>query len=838
MGKCKVNSEWLKRTDATGRKVSEYANINQDNEYSIFCKVCSRTINCSKGFQAIDQHAQKAKHIDNVKLKLDPRQLYLAAKVSSTDASASTFATNNNERVDISKNIHSEPSILSMFSIKDESIRAELIWTMNIVACNSSSSSCNNITNVFRAMFNIPKEFNLSRTKVTYYMTDALGPFFRQQLLDDLKNAYYSLEFDESPSEGGMKECQMSIRYWSNQQNAPVSSFLESFFIGHATADILQEYILKAVTNASLPLNKMLMLGSDGPVVNQKVFRLINTEVMSSSGRDGSKSLLDIGTCNLHIGHNAFEKAINKFGKRAEDFCIDLYYYFDGYPSRKEDFAKSQQEKKVSQHEFLKHVPSRWLTLGPVAERVIEQYPAITHFFLEMMAKKVSTKKLRENDRLVMIMKRLKDPTLKAEVFFVSESAKIFNRFLTLFQKQEPLIHMLYEECRNLLMVILNKICKQDTVKNFDKIKDPFSVESMKSAADVRCDKDTEVVLQGVNEKDVLLFHYNVQQHYKAAAEHLLNKSILKWSVAKHFRFLQLKNIGKEENAHGIAVINRALPLAISEAQLLDEWLLLKLENLPIPVKGERVDQYWKKIFSITNGSGEPKYPSISKIVKACLSLVHGSADVERRFSDSRNQLTKERASMCIRTLNARMIIKDVLKKFDGKLERVHITSELIAMGRTAHGRYKAHLQQQREEAAKKTARERRQLEEIKTKKKLLEEQQREKTDINVLEAEFAIAKKEEKISKEAREKLLEEGLNRLKTALKKNDIQEAKIAQGVLEGAQALKGSASNIEVEKLGKRIEKRKSSLITTFFKRTRKEVAEQETVHSDPDDPNSY
>jgi len=336
-----------------------------------------------------------------------------------------------------------------------------------------------------------------------------------------------------------------------------VSSFLESFFIGHGTAEILHEQMLKAIDNANLPLSRMLMVGSDGPVVNQKVFRLLNADIMADPGRDSKKSLLNIGTCNLHIMHNAFEKGLSKFGKKAEDLFINLYYYFNGYPSRKEDYRKSQIEMNVPIHALIKHVPSRWLTLGPVAERVAEQYPALLHFF---ETTKKSSKKLNENDRVVKIVNDLKNPSIEAEVLFVSESAQLFQNFCKLFQKQEPLIHILYEEARNLLTIILNKICKLETVKNFNKLKNPFDIENMLPTKDVKCSDKTDEALKKLSERDTLRVRYNVQQHYKAAAEHLLSKSILKFETAKHFRFLQPQQLKKPETSSSIAKINRVLP--------------------------------------------------------------------------------------------------------------------------------------------------------------------------------------------------------------------------------------------------------------------------------------
>jgi hypothetical protein len=54
---------------------------------------------------------------------------------------------------------------------------------------------------------------------------------------------------------------------------------LETFFIGTATGEILEEYIMKALNNGNIPIEKLLMLGSDGPYVNKKVFRFINENI-------------------------------------------------------------------------------------------------------------------------------------------------------------------------------------------------------------------------------------------------------------------------------------------------------------------------------------------------------------------------------------------------------------------------------------------------------------------------------------------------------------------------------------------------------------------------------
>ena len=51
---------------------------------------------------------------------------------------------------------------------------------------------------------------------------------------------------------------------------------------------------------------------------------------------------------------------------------MDIHSFFKISSARREDFKFIQQEE-VETHIFLRHVPSRWLTLGPVVDRLIEQ---------------------------------------------------------------------------------------------------------------------------------------------------------------------------------------------------------------------------------------------------------------------------------------------------------------------------------------------------------------------------------------------------------------------------------------------------------------------------------
>ena len=97
------------------------------------------------------------------------------------------------------------------------------------------------------------------------------------------------------------------------------------------------------------------------------------------------------------------------------------------------------------------------------------------------------------------------------------------------------------------------------------------------------------------------------------------------------------------------------------------------------------------------------RYPTLIKVVQAALTLTHGSADVERGFSESGRILTDERSSMSEKALNARFAIVEGLKRYDCKVHKVPITVELLKLARSARHAYHAYLdEQKRKEEEKK----------------------------------------------------------------------------------------------------------------------------------------
>lgn len=284
-----VQPEWFTKKDNLGLSISTWC--KQISKTDVTCILCKKNIACiSKGFAAVTQHCGTDIHKNNVSsLK---NQMTIVTKQEnpvSVQSSSCTSITSGN-----------------MLQLGNNAAKAELIWILKSVQCNMSANSSDDLKEIFEYMFHgcLPQGFSLSHGKQSYLIAEAVGPYFYKELIDELKDTYFSLLFDETTNNENKKELQIAVRFWSEKSKKVVCYHLCSFFLGHAKADDIVHSIRKALFDASLPIKNLLMIGSDGPNVNKTVKRILNNQVIE----EREKGLIDIGTCNIHVVHKAFLK--------------------------------------------------------------------------------------------------------------------------------------------------------------------------------------------------------------------------------------------------------------------------------------------------------------------------------------------------------------------------------------------------------------------------------------------------------------------------------------------------------------------------------------------------
>lgn len=78
----------------------------------------------------------------------------------------------------------------------------------------------------------------------------------------------------------------------------------------------------------------LLSIGMDGPNVNIKLQRDMSKKLKDQWGT----VLLDVGSCGLHVCHNAFRDGHKKAGWVVSSFLSSLYWFFHQTATRRADY--------------------------------------------------------------------------------------------------------------------------------------------------------------------------------------------------------------------------------------------------------------------------------------------------------------------------------------------------------------------------------------------------------------------------------------------------------------------------------------------------------------------
>ncbi|CAF1037137.1 unnamed protein product [Rotaria sordida] len=312
----KFHTSWLEKLDSDDTSIKRWLKQGA-NPSTFICTLCKTDeLSCkNNGWESVERHMNNKKHRDNLKLIKENSTFIIRNEPAVTQhqqgSSSSTVPmvtlTRQNENI----------------SFTDQVTRAEALWAINTARHGYSYRSCDDLENLFRRMLpdsRIAEHYKMEQTKLSYVISHGLGPFFHRDLVQDIKKCErFVLCFDEQ----------------KNYQNSVVTRYYKSIFLGHAPAQTIRDDIIDSFRTDGIDIKHLLMVGRDNPNVNKAIEKLLDTELKQVGGE-----LLKLGSCNIHVIHNAFKSGTTTSCWHVEDICIDLWSWFHYSPARKEDFVK------------------------------------------------------------------------------------------------------------------------------------------------------------------------------------------------------------------------------------------------------------------------------------------------------------------------------------------------------------------------------------------------------------------------------------------------------------------------------------------------------------------
>ena len=455
--------------------------------------------------------------------------------------------------------------------------------------------------------------------------------------------------------------------------------------------------------------------------------------------------------------------------------------------------------------------------------QILTNYEAIKEYFMTYIPSQANGKgqrgseDLKKNGKYTRIVNMLSNDHFKMKINFVLSLSKIFEPFLTIFQNESPLIHVLYEESIGLLKKIMFRFVKNGLVTNtinitkiaVTKPENQVPIEEVETGntetpADGEVRQMVECYIEIVKYLSKRLPIHNVLIQDAKVIHPLYRKEETKDAMkrlALHFPQMISPN--------DIAIIGDEFMAYQSDDAALTE----ALSNFDV---SGRADHFWREVGQMKNTACRSceigPYPNICKIAQIVLTIPHGNADVERSLSINRNVLIPERTKLSKQTLIGLRICKDAIKSHGG-VSKVPITKQLIQAHRNSHRKYQIRCEAEKEKSEKENT--------VNT--RIPETSNDNGTTNKHMMKKLESLKSKEKVLKEKEEqmkehlkiahKLIEEGNHRLAKGIHKKGMVEIGLAQTMLEGGRDKIATVQNAAEKCTDKRqkLEKRKAKFL---------------------------
>ena len=473
------------------------------------------------------------------------------------------------------------------------------------------------------------------------------------------------------------------------------------FVAGHGTADNLMDHFTMSVLESGLPVKDMIQVSMDGPNVNWKFFRDLKNKVNDDYGT----SLINIGSCGLHVVHNSFKRGINATGWQVSSFLSSLYYLFKDAPARKEDFATISGSTLMP----LKFVSHRWLENVPVCQRALLIWDKVVLYVQAADGGKVSKPK---NKSYEVVKDCVQDPCFVAKLHFFKCIASQLQPFLSKYQTDRPMIPFLADDLCMVTRSLMRRFIKKDILQStsddklvkIDVADQKIHLSYKRVDVGFASEKLNGTANRKPSERQVMEFRMESTTCLVELLKKLLEKCPITYSLVRHLSCLNPVKMASQKEACSNK-FKKVLTLLLNSNRveekdcdtLLQQYSMFldsipafgtnKFANFNSSVDG--IDKLFSECMA-----GE-SYKNLFDVVKLLLVLSHGQASVERGFSINKEV---EVENLKEKSLVAQRLVCDHVKSVGG-LFNVELNKSLLLSVRLSRQKYEKYLEQEREKA-------------------------------------------------------------------------------------------------------------------------------------------
>lgn len=220
----------------------------------------------------------------------------------------------------------------------------------------------------------IAKKITCGKTKCEGLVKGVLGPNSLINIKETLTvNLFFGVGFDAS-NKGNRKCFPITVRYFSEKLGV-CNKLVDFYEDGDESAVAMSEQILSRISDLGLNLCQVSSFTADNTNAN---YGKNNSVYVHLKQRNPN---LMKSNCCAHVVHNACRAGMNVMSFDVELLIIKVYNYFSNSAKRVAQLKDFFDFVDLEYSNLLRHVTTRWLSLKPGIERLLQNLTALTSYF-------------------------------------------------------------------------------------------------------------------------------------------------------------------------------------------------------------------------------------------------------------------------------------------------------------------------------------------------------------------------------------------------------------------------------------------------------------------------
>lgn len=218
-------------------------------------------------------------------------------------------------------------------------------------------------------------------------------------------------------------EYSIVFRYYDKNSKRIESTFWELHNVfnsnnpSSANAEQLYDGLLKTLHDFNIPLTNIIGFGADGCNVMMGEHNSVASRL-----RDSCPGIF-IMKCVCHSAHLCVSEACKYLPRSCEDLARNIHNFLKISSKRQSELVQFQRFMDIEPHKILHPSQTRWLSLGAVVSRLLEQWEALKLYFADayLAQRLIATEQIYHN---------LNDPFMKLFYYFLDWILPMFNKLV------------------------------------------------------------------------------------------------------------------------------------------------------------------------------------------------------------------------------------------------------------------------------------------------------------------------------------------------------------------------------------------------------------------------